>query len=109
MQPGAVVLDTVQPAVVARGGQAGNGRHDHVGEHPARLPELQERLADDVVDGIGRARIGENEAQDGGIDLVRKHDTELDQGDIEAEVEEGLVVREAARRRNGAGGPVRGP
>ena len=58
MQPRAVVLDPVQPALVARGRQAGDGRHHHVGQHPAGLAELQERLADHVVDGDRRLRRG---------------------------------------------------
>ncbi len=108
-KPRAVVLDAVQPAGVSCGDQAGDGWHDHVGEHPARLPELEERLAHDVVDGIRRAGVVENEAEDAGVDLVRKHHAELDQRDIEAEVEQRLVVSQPRTAEMQAGSPARGP
>ena len=81
-------------ANVVRRDQAGDRRHDHVGQHPARLAELQKRLAHHVVDRIGRARIGEHEAQDARIDLVGKHHADLDQRDVKAEIQQRFVVGE---------------
>ena len=51
METSAIILDAFEPFAVLGGGEAGDGGHHQVGEHPAGLAKLQERLAEDVIGG----------------------------------------------------------
>ena len=79
-----------RPTGVAGRRQACHCRNHEVGERPRRLPDLEERLADVLIDGDPwpRIRLGQRIAQDRRIDFVGQDDAQLHQKDVKPDLEE---------------------
>ena len=104
-----VILDPLQPSLVARGRQACHGGHHQISKHPAGLSELKEGRAHQVVDrDLTAGRLGKQESEDRGIDLVGEHHADLDQGHVETDVPQSLVIGPSCSTKMRCISPIHG-